>query len=413
MAEKRCYYEVLGVSRTATEVEITKAYRQLAKQYHPDRNIGDDEAKVKYAEVDEAYTVLNDPNKRARYDRHGHAGLEGASFDGGGAGVDLGDLIGDLFGGLFGGGGGRRSRGPRRGENIAAVLDIDLVEAATGTSKTFSVPSEQNCRECGGTGAKTVTQPAQCRRCRGQGYEVANTGFGISTRMRCRGCNGRGVVITDPCPTCRGAGRVEFHEQVTVNIPPGVPNHAQFTYPGRGHAGDPGAPRGELELHVRIRSHDTFERDGHNLICWQTISFARAALGGPIELVNLTGETVTVEVPRGAQTHTTVVRVPGHGMPHFDDPHRKGDLLVQLVVETPASLTPEQEELFHKLAELEGMELPAPKKGIFGKLKDLVSGEHHPKDEKKKGPKAEDKGQKAEDRGQKAENKEQKNEEKK
>src|SRR5262245_34259552 len=171
MAEKRCYYEVLGVARTATEVEITKAYRILAKKYHPDRNIGDDEAKVKYAEVDEAYAVLNDPNKRARYDRHGHAGLEGIPFDRGGPGVhvDLGDLLGDFFGGLFsGGGGGSRTRGPRRGESIAAVFEIDLVEAATGVSKLLTIPSEQNCRECGGTGAKTGTQPAQCRRCRGQ-----------------------------------------------------------------------------------------------------------------------------------------------------------------------------------------------------------------------------------------------------
>jgi molecular chaperone DnaJ len=384
MAEKRDYYEVLGVTRTATEVEITKAYRTLAKKYHPDRNIGDDEAKVRYAEVDEAYAILNDPNKRARYDRHGHAGVEG-SFGGGGpgVGVDLGDLLGDLFGGFFGGGGGgQRQRGPRRGESIAAVLDITLEEAATGVSKTFTVPSEQNCRECGGSGAKNGTQPAQCRRCKGQGVEVANTGFGINARMRCRGCGGRGVVITDPCPTCRGAGRVEFNEQVTVSIPAGVPNHEVFTYVGGGHAGDPGAPRGDLELHVRIREHKAFQRDGHNLICRQSISFARAALGGQLEITNLLGDKVTLEVPRGAQTHTTVVRVPGQGMPIFRDPQSKGDLLVQLVVETPTKLSLEQEELYRKLAEIEGFS-PSHKKGIFGKLKDLVSGENPPKEEKK------------------------------
>lgn len=382
MADKRCYYEVLGVARTATEVEITKAYRALAKQYHPDRNIGDDEAKAKYAEVDEAYAVLNDAAKRARYDRHGHAGVDGGAASGG-PGVDLGDLLGDFLGNFFGGGGRARQqpRGPRRGENIQAVLDVDLLEAATGTSKTFTIPSEQNCTSCGGTGAKAGTQPAQCRRCRGQGYEVADTGFGIPTRVRCRGCSGRGAVITDPCPACRGAARVEVREPVTVNIPAGVDTGIRFTYPAGGHAGDPGGARGDLELVIRVREHKTFERDGHNLICQCSVSFARAALGGPVEMTTLTGQKVPVEVPRGAQTHATVVRVPGHGMPALDDPKRKGDLLVQLVVETPTKLSAEQEELFRKLAELEGATAPAPRKGIFGKLKDLVTGDG--KDEKK------------------------------
>jgi molecular chaperone DnaJ len=389
MAEKRDYYEVLGVARTATEVEITKAYRVLAKQYHPDRNIGDDEAKAKYAEVDEAYAVLNDPNKKARYDRHGHAGLEGmGAAGGGGVGVDLGDLLGDFLGNFFGGGsgGGRRQRGPRRGESIVAVLEIELLEAATGTSKTFTIPTEQNCRECGGNGAKTGTQPAQCRRCRGQRFEVVNTGLGFAQRIECRGCQGRGVVITDPCPACRGVGRVQVNEEVTANVPPGVDNNTALTYPGRGHAGEPGAPRGDLELHLRVREHRIFQRDGHNLICQCPITFARAALGGPVELTSLTGEKVIVEVPRGAQTHTTVVRIPGHGMPGPPDGRRhnqKGDLLVQLVVDTPTKLTAEQEELFRKLAELEGTAAPAPRKGIFGKLKDLVSGDNPPKDEKK------------------------------
>ncbi len=380
MADKRDYYEVLGVSRTATEVEITKAYRQLAKQYHPDRNVGDDEAKEKYAEVDEAYQVLNDPARRARYDRHGHAGLQGVDL-GGFGGVDLGDLLGDFLGNFFGGGQ-RRQRGPRRGENIAAPLDIDLLEAATGVNKTFSVLSEQNCPQCNGTGAKPGTQPATCRRCRGQGFEVADTGFGITTRFRCRGCNGRGSVITDPCPKCRGAGRVEVREPVTVPIPAGVDTGNRFVYPGAGHAGEPGAPRGDLELVIRVRDHKIFTRDGHNLICQCPISFARAALGGPIELTTLTNQKITVEVPRGSQTHS-VVRVPGHGMSNLDDSRRKGDLLVQFVVETPTKLTPEQEELFRKLAELEGTTPPTPKKGLLGKLKDLITGDAPPNEEKK------------------------------
>jgi molecular chaperone DnaJ len=375
MADKRDYYEVLGVARTATEVEVTKAYRQLAKQYHPDRNVGDEEAKARYAEVDEAYQVLNDPAKRSRYDRHGHAGVQGMDF-GQGMGVNIGDLLNDFLGGMFGGGG-RRSRGPRRGENVAAVLDIDLLEAATGVSKTFTIPTEQNCKECGGSGAKAGTQPAACRRCRGQGYEVADTGFGIPTRMRCRGCSGRGAVITDPCPACRGGGRAETRESVTVTIPAGVDTGIRFTYPGGGHAGEPGAPRGDLELVIRVREHKVFERDGHNLICQVPITFARAALGGPLEITTLTGPKVTIDVPKGSQTHS-VVRVPGHGMPNLDNSRRKGDLLVQLVVETPTKLTPEQEELFRKLADLEGTAQPTPKKGIFGKLKDLIAGDDAP-----------------------------------
>lgn len=385
MAEKRCYYEVLGVVRTATESEITKAYRTLAKKYHPDRNIGDDEAKTKYAEVDEAYAVLNDPQKRARYDRHGHAavaqGASGGEPDLGDFIGGLGDIIGDLLGGM---GGSRRARGPRRGESIAAILELELLEAATGVTKTFALPTQQNCRECGGTGAKSGTQPAQCRRCRGQKYEVINSGFGFAQQIHCRGCGGRGAVITDPCPKCKGSGRFEDHEQVTANIPPGVDDETVFTYPGRGHAGEPGAPRGDLILHIRVRNHPVFQRDGHHLRCEQRISFARAALGGPVEITTLTGEKITFEVPRGSQTHT-VVRVPGHGMPGRPDDRRpndgKGDLLVRLILETPTKLTPEQEELFRKLAVLEGN--AQPQKGIFGKLKDLVTGESPPTEEKK------------------------------
>ena len=384
MADKRDYYEVLGVARTATEAEVTKAYRQLAKQYHPDRNLGDDDAKARYAEVDEAYSVLNDANKRARYDRHGHAGVEGLN-GGGGSDGGLGDIfsgVSDFLEGVLGGG--RRPRGPRRGENIAAVLDLELLEAATGVSKTFILPSEQNCRECGGTGAKTGTQPAQCRRCRGQGYEVANTAFGMAARVRCRVCIGRGVVIADPCPGCRGVGRVEARETVSVDIPAGVDTGWRSPpYPNYGHAGDPGAARGALELVVRVHDHKDFERDGHNLICQCPISFARAALGGELEITTLTGQKVTIEVPRGSQTHTTVVRVPNHGMPWLDDARRKGDLLVQLMVETPTKLSAEQEELFRKLAELEGTTPPAARKGIFSKFKNFVSGDAPPKEEKK------------------------------
>jgi molecular chaperone DnaJ len=373
---KRCYYEVLGITRTATEVEITKAYRGLAKKYHPDQNPGDDEVVAKYHEVSEAYEVLRDSQKRQIYDRYGHEGLSQAAA-GGMGGVDLGDLLGQVFGDFLGGGR-RRPRGPRRGEDIEDVLDVDLLEAATGVKKSMSVRYEANCKTCGGSGAKPGTQAAQCKRCKGSGAEYVSAGGLFSFPQACRGCGGRGTVIADPCPTCRGAGRVEARESIELNIPPGVDTRVRLSVPGRGHEGSPGAPRGNLELVIRVRDHKTFERDGHNLICQVPVSFARAALGGPVQITTLTGQAVTVEVPRGAQTHTTVLRVAGHGMPDLDDPRRKGDLLVVLVVETPASLSPEQEQLFLKLAELEGTTPPTPRKGFFGKLKNLIAGDNPP-----------------------------------
>jgi molecular chaperone DnaJ len=378
---KRCYYEVLGVARTATETEITKAYRGLAKKYHPDQNPGDEEVVVKYHEVTEAYEVLRDGEKRQIYDRYGHEGLAAAANGGAGATtVDLSDLIGQMFGDFLGGGrgGGRRARGPRRGEDIEDVLDIDLLEAATGVKKTVSVRYQANCKDCAGSGAKPGTQATPCRRCKGSGAEYVSAGGLFSFPQACRGCGGRVTVIPDPCPTCRGAGRVETRESIEINIPAGVDTRVRLSVPGHGHEGAPGAPRGNLELVIRVREHKVFERDGHNLICQVPITFARAALGGPIELTTLTGQKVTVEVPRGAQTHTTVLRVAGQGMPDLDDPRRKGDLMVILVVETPTALTPEQEQLLRKLAELEGTPAPTPRKGLFGKLRDLISGDAPP-----------------------------------
>ncbi|MBA4063541.1 MAG: molecular chaperone DnaJ [Isosphaera sp.] len=375
---KRDYYEVLGVARTATEVEVNKAYRRLAMQHHPDRNVGDPEAEVRFKEVTEAYEVLKDAQRRQVYDRYGHDGLAQAAA---GGGVDLGDILSQVFGGAFAGGR-RRPRAPRRGEDIEDILDVDLLEAATGVKRTVSVRYEANCRGCGGTGAKPGTHPAPCRRCKGTGGETASLGGMFSFAQACRGCGGRGVVVTDPCPACRGVGRVETRESIDVPVPPGVDTRVRLTVPGRGHEGPPGAARGDLELVVRVREHKVFERDGHNLICQFPVSFARAALGGPVEIPTLTGQKVTAEVPRGAQTHTTVLRVPGHGMPDLDDPRRKGDLLVQLVVETPAALSAEQEELFRRLAELDGVTPPAPRKGLFGKLKDLISGDAPPTEQR-------------------------------
>ena len=384
MAGKRDYYEVLGVAKTSAEAEITKAYRKLAMQHHPDRNVGDAEAEVRFKEVTEAYEVLRDSQKRERYDRYGHAGVNGSAggFPGGAEGVDLGDLFGDLIGSFIGGqgGGGRRRRGQRPGNDVRAVLDMDLVEAATGVKRAQTIAREELCRDCAGSGAKPGTQPQPCRRCGGQGAVVIQQGF-LSVQQPCRACGGQGVVITDPCGGCRGRGRVEARRTLEVEIPAGVDTGNRIRYAGEGDAGDPGAPRGDLEFVIRVREHKNFHRDGHNLVCQLPITFAQAALGGPVEIPTLTGQKVKHDLPRGIQTHE-VLRIAGHGMPNPRG-GRKGDLLVQVVVETPAQLTPEQEQLFRKLAELENHQPAAPRKGFFGKLKDLITGEGDPTEEKK------------------------------
>lgn len=373
---KRDYYEVLSVQRQATEVEITKAYRKLAMQHHPDRNVGDAEAEVRFKEVTEAYEVLRDPQKRQVYDRHGHEGLSG----GGGAGAGgFQDLFDDFIGSFFGGGrgGGRRqSRGPRPGRDIQVVVDIDLVEAAVGAKKSVTIPREEPCKDCSGSGAKPGTKPAVCKRCGGQGAVILNQGF-LSVQQTCRACDGRGQVITDPCASCRGHGRIESKKTFEFNVDPGVDTGNRYRFAGAGDAGDPGAPAGDIEVVIRVREHKFYHRDGHNLVCQWPITFAQAALGGPIEITTLTGQKVTHDLPRGIQTHE-VIRLGGHGMPNPRG-GRKGDLMVQVVVETPTNLTPDQEAAFRKLAELEKTQVAGPRKGFFGKLKDLFGSDEEPK----------------------------------
>lgn len=379
MANKRDYYEILGLAKAATEIEITKAYRKLAMQHHPDRNVGDTEAEIRFKEVTEAYEVLRDPQKRQLYDRHGHAGLAAGGDPN--AAHNPFDLIEDLLGSFFGGQGRRGgSRGPRAGRDIQAVLDIDLVEAATGCKKTQTVPREEICRECGGTGAKSGTQPARCQRCGGRGEVITQNGW-VQFARPCPGCGGRGEVVADPCRGCGGQKRVEVRRTIEVDIPAGVDTGNRISYSGEGDAGEPGAPHGDLVFVIRVREHRQFHRDGHNLVCQWPITFAQAALGGPVEITTLTGHKVVHQLPRGIQTHE-VLRIPGHGMPNPRG-GRKGDLLVQVVVETPTQLTPEQEQLFRKIAELEHSQVATPRKGFFGKLKDLFAGDGLPTDEKK------------------------------
>jgi molecular chaperone DnaJ len=389
MANKRDYYEVLGVGRTASDAEIAKAFRTLGMKHHPDRNPGDPDAETRFKEVGEAYEVLKDPAQRRLYDQYGHDGPRRAAQQQQGHGWGgVADFV-DAFTDMFTGGGRRRGarRGPQPGQNVQTILDIDLLEAATGVTRTQVIPRHDICPTCTGSRAKPGTKPSACRRCNGQGAVLAQLGP-FQVQQECPACGGEGVVLTDPCGTCRGNGRVETRVTLDVKIPPGVDTGTRLAYERAGDEGDPGAPRGDVYFDINVRAHKTFHRDGHNLVCRWAVSVARAALGGPVEITTLTGEKVTHDLPRGTQTHE-VIRLKGHGMPRLGGGPR-GDLLVQVVVETPTNLSPEQEQLFRKLAELEktaGPEPqktagPEPRKGFFGKLKDRLTADGTPTDQK-------------------------------
>jgi molecular chaperone DnaJ len=364
---KRDYYEVLEVERGADGDSITRAYRKLAMRFHPDRNSGDKDAEDKFKEAAEAYDVLRDAEKRARYDRYGHAGLEG--FNGAphfNDARDVFNVFGNLFGDLFGGG---QRGGPQPGRDLQYNLEIDLTEAAKGSRKSFTIPREELCPECGGSGAKRGTRPAACRRCDGHGVVVQRQGF-FSVQRTCPGCGGRGSVVTDPCGHCHGAGRLTIRRTIDVNIPPGVDTGIRVRVPGEGEPGDPGAGRGDLFVVIHVREHSLFQRDGNHLICQVPITVSQAALGAEIDVPTLDGA-IKHELPRGVQSGE-VLRVSGQGMPSIRG-GRRGDLLVQVVVETPRNLTKRQEELFRELAEIEKKNVSPERKGFLEKLKEFFS----------------------------------------
>jgi molecular chaperone DnaJ len=370
MAGKRDYYEVLGVAKDAGEDEIKRSFRKLAMQFHPDRNVGDKDAEEKFKEAAEAYDVLSDGNKRQRYDRYGHAGLEGTN---GPRFHDARSAFEELFGGIFGDIFGQRGGhgGPHAGRDLQVGIEIDLLEAARGVSKTITIPREENCPECGGEGAKPGTRPVTCRRCGGRGAVIQGQGF-FRIQQTCPGCGGRGAVITDPCDSCYGQGRVEVRRTLEVAIPPGVDNGNRIRLPGEGEAGEPGAPRGDLYCQVRVREHSIFERDASHLICRVPVTFSQAALGGPIEVPTLDGP-ITHNLPRGTQAGE-VIRIAGRGMPSLRG-GRPGDLLVQVLIETPQKLTKRQEELFRELAEIDQKHVSPQRKSFMDKLRDLIAGD--------------------------------------
>jgi molecular chaperone DnaJ len=360
---KRDFYEVLGVTREADEEEIKRAYRKLAMQYHPDRNLGDPEAEIRFKEAAEAYDVLRDPEKRERYNRYGHAGLEGMVHDFNSR-QSIFDVFGDLFGDLFGGGG--RS-GLQPGRDLLMDIELDLFDAARGTKKSIQVPREELCGDCRGDGSKPGSKPAACRRCNGHGVVIQSQGF-FRVQQTCRGCGGRGLIITDPCATCRGRGRVQKTRTIEIQVPPGVDTGMRMPIRGEGEAGEPGAPPGDLYVRINLREHPIFKRDGNNLICQVPITFSQAALGGDIDVPTLDG-VMPYHLKQGTQTNE-VLRISGKGIPDVRGRGR-GDLLVQVVVETPRQLTKRQEELLRELAEIDHKHVSPQRKSFFERLKSL------------------------------------------
>jgi molecular chaperone DnaJ len=364
MTTQRCYYEILSVERTASDGELKSAFRKAAMQHHPDRNPGDPEAEKRFKECNEAYSILSDAQKRAAYDRYGHAGVGGGGGQGGGAGFggfqDASDIFSDVFGDVFGemfGGGGRRSGGPQRGQDLRYDLEITLEQAFTGAEVNLKVPSTQSCDTCDGSGAKPGTQPTLCQTCGGHGRVRASQGF-FSIERSCPRCGGQGRIITDPCRTCHGVGQVRKERTLQVRIPAGVDDGARIRLQGEGDAGQKGGPRGDLYIFLSIRPHELFARDGLDLYCDTPVPMWMAVLGGEIEAPAMcpdgmkTGDAETcrakVKVPEGAQSGDTV-RLRGRGMPSLRGRER-GDLIVGLKVETPVRLTAKQKELMRELA---------------------------------------------------------------
>lgn len=375
MTAKRDYYKVLGVEKSAEAEDIRKAYRELAKRYHPDRNVGDAEAEARFKEAAEAYEVLSDAEKRQRYDRFGHAGLEAGNGGFHDARSVFSSVFGDILSEMMGGGG---RGGPQGGRDLQYTLEIDLVEAYRGVKRSITIPRHETCGECGGRRARKGTQTTTCRRCRGQGVLLQRINFvlPIQQQVPCTDCQGHGTIVPDPCPACRGQGRVQAKRTIEINIPPGVDDGNRIPLRGEGEAGGPGAPPGDLYILVRVREHALFKRhegDGRHLICQVPITFSQAALGGDIEVPTLAGP-VTHKLQRGVQSGD-VVRLSGRGMPAHpnDRGGQPGDLYVQLVIETPKNLSKRQEELFRELAELDKSHVSAQRKSWLDRVRDFFT----------------------------------------
>lgn len=366
---KSDYYETLGVSKGADDKEIKKAFRRMAMKFHPDRNPGDKDADSKFKEINEAYEVLSDSQKRQAYDQFGHAGVDGqGGFGGAGAGAgSFSDIFGDVFGDIFGGAGGGRGRSSvQRGSDLKYNLELTLEDAVRGVEKTIRVPTLVNCETCDGSGAKKGTSPVTCTTCGGSGQVRMQQGF-FAVQQTCPACSGAGKIIKDPCGSCYGRGVKEETKTLNVKIPPGVDTGDRIRLSGEGEAGRNGGPAGDLYVEVHVKRHDIFERDGANLYCEVPISITEAALGGELEVPTLEGR-VKLKIPHETQTGK-LFRLRGKGVKPVRG-HSVGDLMCRVVVETPVNLTSRQKELLNELQEsLSGKKHSPKSKGWFEGVK--------------------------------------------
>mgnify|MGYP001453096244 CR=1 FL=1 len=372
---KRDYYEILGVSRTCTEVEMKSAFRKLAMKYHPDRNPGDHEAEIKFKEINEAYQTLSDSQKRAAYDRYGHAAFANGGAGGAGFGGDFSDFMSDIFENFFGdagrGGRGRSTGGRERGADMRYNLEITLDEAFHGKTAELKIPTSVTCEVCTGSGAKAGSKPTPCPTCGGAGRVRATQGF-FSIERTCPNCHGRGEVIDDPCPNCGGAGRVTRERTLSVNIPAGVEDGTRIRLAGEGEAGLRGGPSGDLYIFLSIKPHPFFQRDGADLFCRVPISMVTAALGGEFSVPTLSGTDAQVKVPEGTQSGKQF-RLRGKGMPVLRS-RDVGDLYIQVVVETPQKLSKRQRELLMEFEQECSKENHPESNGFFSRVREFFDG---------------------------------------
>ncbi|WP_068311093.1 molecular chaperone DnaJ [Polycladidibacter hongkongensis] len=369
---KRDYYEVLGVAREVDAKALKSAYRKMAMKYHPDRNPDDAEAETRFKEVNEAYDTLKDAQKRAAYDRYGHAAFENGGFGGGQGhgGHDFASAMSDIFDEFFGGGGGgRRSSGRERGADLRYNLEISLEEAYLGKSVEIEVPTTISCEKCDGSGAKPGTSPSTCPTCGGVGRVRAAQGF-FTMERTCPTCQGRGEIISDPCDCCGGTGRTTKDRSLSVNIPAGIEDGTRIRLTGEGEAGLRGGPSGDLYIFLSIRPHEFFQRDGSDIYCRVPISMTTATLGGRFEVPDLEGSTARVTVPEGTQTGKQF-RLRGKGMPVMRS-SQHGDMYIQVVVETPTNLTKRQRELLAEFEEESSGENHPESSGFFARAKEFL-----------------------------------------